>query len=286
MYAERFKTNPIITPEISPEIGDNINGASLIRAPEWISNPLGKYYLYFAHHGGKYIRMAYADRLEGPWKIYAPGVLHLENSYFNNHIASPDVHVLNQFKEIRMYYHGCCLESPPGQVTRLAVSSDGLDFTAKPEVIGSYYWRVFYWNNYWYTLEMPGVFRRSSDGISNFEKGPQLFFNDMRHCAVQLNNNELDVFYSNREDCPEHILRATVFLTNDWLKWRRTKEQSILTPEHTYEGTDCPLEKSKGGAATKRMRQLRDPCIFQEANNTYLLYSVAGESGIAISRLV
>ena len=36
--------------------GNNINGASLIKVPDWIENPLGKYYLYFSHHNGKYIR--------------------------------------------------------------------------------------------------------------------------------------------------------------------------------------------------------------------------------------
>jgi hypothetical protein len=43
-------------------MGDNINGPAAIRVPEWIENPLGNYYLYFAHHQGTYIRLAYADR--------------------------------------------------------------------------------------------------------------------------------------------------------------------------------------------------------------------------------
>ena len=61
----RLQTNPIIRPEMLPNHdGDNINGPSLIRVPSWLPNPLGAYYLYFAHHGGKYIRLAYADRLE------------------------------------------------------------------------------------------------------------------------------------------------------------------------------------------------------------------------------
>lgn len=33
-------------------------------------------------------------------------------------------------------------------------------------------------------------------------------------------------------------------------------------------------------------RQLRDPAIFQERGKIYLLYTVGGESGIAISELV
>jgi hypothetical protein len=34
------------------------------------------------------------------------------------------------------------------------------------------------------------------------------------------------------------------------------------------------------------VRQLRDPGIYQEGNRTYLLYSVAGEQGIAIAEIV
>jgi hypothetical protein len=34
------------------------------------------------------------------------------------------------------------------------------------------------------------------------------------------------------------------------------------------------------------VRQLRDPAIYQEDGRTYLLYSVAGEHGIAIAELL
>ena len=43
----RFVDEPIIPPFLDQEIGSNINGPSLIRAPDWIEG-LGKYYLYFA----------------------------------------------------------------------------------------------------------------------------------------------------------------------------------------------------------------------------------------------
>jgi hypothetical protein len=33
------------------------------------------------------------------------------------------------------------------------------------------------------------------------------------------------------------------------------------------------------------VRQLRDPAIFREDGRTYLIYSVAGESGLAIAEL-
>ena len=41
----------IIQPNMLPnKDGDNINGPSLIKVPDWVENPLGKYYLYFSHH--------------------------------------------------------------------------------------------------------------------------------------------------------------------------------------------------------------------------------------------
>ena len=52
-----------------------------------------------------------------------------------------------------------------------------------------------------------------------------------------------------------------------------------------YEGADLPLEPSERGAIHNRAHQLRDPAIFQEDGRTYLLYSVAGENGIAIAEL-
>jgi hypothetical protein len=94
IHPVRLAHNPIVTPELSASLGDNINGPSLIRVPAWVQKPFGKYYLYFAHHQGKFIRLAYADQLEGPWKIYEPGTLQLkEAGACHDHIASPDVHI-------------------------------------------------------------------------------------------------------------------------------------------------------------------------------------------------
>ena len=90
---------------LSENLGNNINGPSLIKVPDWIENPLGKYYLYFAHHEGNHIRMAYSDTIDGDWKVYDKGTLKLEESECRDHIASPDVHVDNENKRIVMYYH-------------------------------------------------------------------------------------------------------------------------------------------------------------------------------------
>lgn len=80
MRVERF--GPIITPETHPTVGTNINGPSLIRVPDWVDDPLGRFYLYFADHKGSHIRLAYAEHVTGPYTVHEPGSLHLNDSLF------------------------------------------------------------------------------------------------------------------------------------------------------------------------------------------------------------
>ena len=56
---ERLGSGPIITPEMDSRMGGNIQGPSLIKVPDWVENPLGEYYLYFADHRGTYIPVSY-----------------------------------------------------------------------------------------------------------------------------------------------------------------------------------------------------------------------------------
>lgn len=282
MKVQRFDNNPIITLDLSPTLEGNINGPSLIQAPPWLDKPLGKYYLYFAHHIGSYIRVAYADHLEGPWRIHEPGTLRLENSFCYDHIASPDVHVDNDKREFRMYYHGWASDA---QRTKVAVSKDGISFTAGPENLGRPYFRVFRWGGYHYALGMPGVFYRSKDRLTGFELGPSLFSKNMRHSAFQLDGNTLKVYYSNALSCLESILLSTIDLTPDWMHWKESESVTVLEPTTDYEGGQVPTAQSKRGDIMEKVRQLRDPAIFREGADTYLLYSVAGEQGIGIATL-
>lgn len=287
MRVRRFEHNPIITPQMSATLGTNINGPSLIRVPEWVERPLGRYYLYFAHHQGKHIRLAYADALAGPWSIHEPGVLALEDSLFVGHIASPDVHVdfLDEGRhEIRMYYHGP-LGRGQGQRTRVALSEDGLRFRVLPEVLGVSYFRCVRWGGHVYAVARPGNFYRSRDGLTGFGEGPTLFKDGFRHGAFALDGDTLQVYYSAVGDCPERIVRSTIELRPDWTAWRPSERQDILEPELPYEGAGLPLAPSRGGWAPEPVRELRDPAIYREDGRTYLLYSVAGEQGIAIAEL-
>ncbi len=75
------RIEPLILPGQDRSIGDNIQGPSLIRVPDWVDARLGQYYLYFADHKGASIRLAYADALTGPWQIHQPGSLKLPESH-------------------------------------------------------------------------------------------------------------------------------------------------------------------------------------------------------------
>jgi len=314
----RLLDRPIIGSGLHESIGVNIQGPSLIRVPDWISNRLGQYYLYFADHKGSYIRLAYADHLEGPWTVHPPGSLHLTESCFlteppavtaeqlarfearaarsgtrlshdvlseitTPHIASPDVHVDPIEKRIVMYFHG--LDDVGTQLTRVATSPNGIDFAARPEPLGLSYMRVFNHGGMVYGLAMPGQIYRSRDGFHDFETGPLLFNPKMRHAAVLKRGNTLWVFWTQVGEAPERILLSRIGLAGDWLGWTDSAPVEVLRPERPWEGADAPLTPSIRSTAYGHVNQLRDPAIFEEDGRVYLLYAVAGESGIAIAEL-
>ena len=299
LRVERLGQGPIITPALDPDIGSNIQGPSLIRVPDWIANPLGRYYLYFADHRGLYIRLAYADDLLGPWTVYGPGTLRLEDSWFPStcppcsqapgsdaplyaHIASPDVHVREDLKQIVMYIHG---RDDGAQLTRAATSTDGIHFTGREEVLGRPYFRVIPWQGDYYALAMPGYLYRSRDGLSDFIPGPRFFNDAMRHSALLMRDNRLFVFWTQVGDAPERIYASYLTLHDDWRQWTESSAVEILRPETDWEGAGLPLAASQRGDITVPVNQLRDPAVFVEGGHSYLLYSVAGESGIAIAEL-
>ena len=317
---ERLLDAPIVTPETHPSIGANIQGPSLIRAPSWVKDPLGKYYLYFADHKGSYIRLAYADDLLGPWKVHPPGSLQIADTHFPSqpppippgaleaaaakragaagggklphslakeltapHIASPDVHVDAQKQRIVMYFHG--LDGFASQLTRAALSPDGIHFRGLPQKLGRTYFRVFRRRGTTYALAMPGQLYRSRDGLTAFEPGPLLFNPSMRHSALLKRGDLLYVFWTQAGDAPESILLSMIDISPPWTQWSASEPRVVLRPERDWEGADRPVEPSLRSTAYGKVNQLRDPAIFEEDGRVYLLYAVAGESGIAIAEV-
>ena len=314
---KRLRDRPIITPQLDSSIGENIQGPSLIRVPGWAPMRLGKYYLYFADHKGRYIRLAYADNLLGPWRIHVPGSLQLTGSYLltqppegpadelaklraapkpanlshdlfteatTPHIASPDVHVDEANRRIIMYYHG--LNALGQQVTRAASSTDGIHFAARPEILGRTYFRTFLHGGFTYAMAMPGQFYRSKDAVSGFVEGSRLFNPDMRHAALLKRGDTLFVFWTQVGHAPESIMLSTMDVSRDWMKWSESSPVELLRPERAWEGADAPVAPSVRSTAYGHVNQLRDPAVYEEDGRTYLLYAVAGESGIAIAEVI
>jgi len=308
----RLGNGPVIRPEMDERMGANVNGPSVIRVPAWVKHPLGRYYLYFSHHQGAYIRMAYADAIAGPYRIYSPGVLNLEETPFLEHIASPEVVVDHDRRRFLMYYHGagCRWENPLPhvQVTCLAVSADGCKFASLRECLAESYLRVFRHKGWIYGLT-GGPYRRWNRSRSvneRFEEGPVLEiagenFSDlgtalapaprparvfrMRHVAFHRKGHRMWIYYSNIGDCPERIKRTWIDLREDWEKWRGAPCEEILRPQEEWEGALAPLVPSRPSSAHSAVNELRDPFILEDEGRDFLFYSVAGEQGIGVAEM-
>ena len=284
-HALRFSENRLIHADMDPRIGANLNGPSLIRVPDWVRDRLGRYYLYFAHHQGTFIRMAYADDVRGPWTVYGPGVWTWIRPPASD--TSPPPTSRARRRAIVLYFHGV---TPEGQLSFRASSADGLHFEADHTALGPSYFRVFRHDGAWFAIaRVPepsggGLLLRSPDGRGRFEPGPAVLPR-MRHAAVVKDGATLRVFYSRVADCPERIVASSMHLEGDWRRWHASEAVEVLRPELPYEGSGLPLRPSKSGAVHEPAHELRDPAIYREAGRTLLLYSGAGETSICGAEL-
>jgi hypothetical protein len=95
----------------------------------------------------------------------------------------------------------------------------------------------------------------------------------------------LYVFWTQVGTAPEAIMLSTISLAGDWMKWSDPPAIEVLRPLRAWEGADAPLSPSLRSTAYRHENQLRDPAVFEENGRTFLLYAVAGESGIAIAEV-
>jgi hypothetical protein len=327
LSANRAVDRPIIREDmLAGADGASINGPSLIRVPPWVQNPLGKYYLYFAHHAGKYLRLAYADRLEGPWKIYTAGVQPLTaQKTVAGHIASPDAVIDEKARRIYLFYHGGNpnKKSPKvgdpdgeaGQITSVSVSPDGINFTPLDRVVGPAYLRVFEHNGAWFALNHSGMLRRAAALGEPFHdvariigpeivgavdparlgepgatpadqrppSGPRRYA--MRHVGLDLDGDRLVVYFSCVGHRPERILATMIDLRGPPETWRAQGTIEVLRPGTTDEGANLPLAYSNGGISRTRVNELRDPAVYRDGRDAWLVYSIAGEHGLGLAKL-
>jgi hypothetical protein len=320
--AARLPQNPLITVDSSPSLGDNVNGPTIVRVPSWLPHPLGRYYAYFGHHKGQFIRLAYADAITGPWKIYGPGVVPVKDTafyrpqpdppngpveQFYTHVASPEIYVDEAHKRLVMWVHGWWTDGQRwplgaaearawarqnnyGQFTQSSESRDGLHFKLNPPITSVSYLRVFPFNGYMYGMARLGQLLRSTDPLAAFEVGPNPFAGGpyadrVRHVALLRRARTLYVFFTGIGDAPERIMLSTIELTNNWTDWKASEPVELLRPDARYECPELPIVPSEPGEIEGRARQLRDPGIFEEGGKSYLFYSICGEQGLAAAEL-
>ena len=301
IVAERVGDGPIVHAGLSPTLGDNINGPSLVRRPDWAQGP-GRYLLYFAHHMGRHIRLAFADDLRGPWTVHEPGVLPLNSTPLCQtrppgpqpdwaaalgvdglypHLASPDVHVDHAARYLRMWFHG--LVERGEQVSYQAVSPDGLDWQVVGPPTPDSYLRVFWVRGETYAMARAGVLLRLQDGV--FHPGPSPIARAIRHVAVLVRGDVLHVIYSAIGDAPERLFHTALDISERWPDWTASApETELLRPELAWEGAELPIEPSQVGA-TPFARQLRDPALFEEDRAVWLIYSGGGEAALGLARM-
>jgi hypothetical protein len=317
----RLKANPLITVKTSASLGSNVNGPTVIRVPDWVTKPLGRYYMYFANHMGEHIRLAYADAITGPWKIHEPGVLHVRDTAmfrpqpdpkealddFYTHIASPEILIDHERRRFVMWFHGWwthgerwpadpaaarawAQERGYSQFTQAAESADGRHFESKPAITRAPYLRVFRRDGMYYGMSRLGRLSRSQDPLAAFELGPNPFRDGryagrVRHVAVVPRGDTLHVFFTAIGDAPERVMWSTITLMGDWGAWRASYPVEILRPEAPYECVNLPEAASEAGDIAVPVRQIRDPFVFEENGRAYLFYSICGEQGIAAAEI-
>lgn len=302
----RFTNNPLITADMLGHDGDNINGPSVLLKPEHISGIPGKYLCYFGHHEGQYIRLAYANALEGPWHIYPGGVLNVRDlSWHPDHVASPDVHVDKATGEIVMYFHSPTEPMVPStdpdylekarnipQKSFLATSRDGLHFTANPQALGNSYFRVWEWQGRLYALprEAKPLYVSVTGNPLDFaayESPLACLGRDhcLRHVTLLREGDVIWVFYTRIGDAPERILASSFRMQANPALWELSPPEEILRPEMPWEGSDLPIVPSRFGCTLDHENALRDPYVFQDGENCYLFYCGDAERAIGCARL-
>lgn len=245
---------PIITEAMfeslgaADEQGNNINGPSVIRLPEWVAaenraDPNAAYYMYFAHHRGNYIRMAWAADIEGPWNLYQVGsnvsagdrgVLDLgsdDRIYLGNgitiydHIASPDVLVDDENQRVVMYFHGPTRVNggSSSQKSLVATSKYGLDFSSsiQPVRLGRFYFRVFKYNGNLYAISNSGYLFKAPHPSDPWTPPAGFDFRDdlwAKRPDSPFQNDIDDADFSGVPDRPLRVRHCTVRLAGDTLQ--------------------------------------------------------------------
>ncbi|MFB3902385.1 MAG: hypothetical protein ACE15E_02945 [Acidobacteriota bacterium] len=298
----RFSGNPLLD---GPKLGlRRIMFPSVIRVPEWVKQPKGKFYMYYAEHSGTSIYVAAADRPEGPWKPLPDPVLTIDRTPFPDHISSPDVLVVPEQKRFYLYFHGAYLDLPEygykrEQPASVTISDDPLHFPASKVIIATpgvnfAYFRAFRRDGWFYAIGRQQRLFRSRDAV-HWEGGPYLLswdrFGDLtREYPLALSSKEitgrtihaglvvhpedqtLDCYFSLKDETGVSLQKVRISTRGDWLGWA-----PVEMPVRALTAGD-PLDALPDGAA-----YVRDPFVLAEEGRLYLYYVAGPEKYICLA---
>lgn len=264
---------------------------------QYLSDPIDRFYMYYAPHHSEGIGLATAPHPEGPWKPYSgnPIITLDQFSGIRGHISAAELLFQPEERRFLAYPHG---SSKPGQNTVAASSEDGVHFTpisqmpilsSDPagtwETSGASYLRVFRHGE----SMIYGIFKsesqhgvvRSRDGIhwEHWPRNPLIEpvaeeneFDRIRHTAVMIVQGILHLFYStytNPDLSCELIKLATWTLADDWEDWGELKRWGpVFEPAPPWEENN-----------------VRDPFLLRYGEMVYMYYVGGNEKGIALAKI-
>ena len=192
-----------------------------------------------------------------------------------------------------MFFHGLL---PDGdQQTRLAISENGRSFSAAPSLLGPSYLRAFQWRERWYSTHLwgdMGIFESFSIAPktlphhtlpSQITGAPHA---KIRHGHICQVGDHIHFVFSRVGDTPECILLCRIEMSDNPQDWRFGPVTKLLSPDEPWEGFGKDPVKSAEGSARGWVPELRDPCLFYDEGQLWLLYSGGGERGIGLAEVI
>ncbi len=260
-------------------------------APGWLPGRLGRFYLYFASHWGREIRLAHADAVAGPWHVLRAPALHLSAvPHCVGHVSSPDVHVDHSALLIYMYFHCHARHHGSAQWTYQAISRDGRMFHSvnSTPVIPTFYFRRFEVNGHVHAVaklgNMGGVLYEWDDEGRSFHRLPGIL-QGMRHATVLVYKGRVIIFFSSMYDTPEHLKWAELWPYGFNASWLPMSVSSFALSVTAAEGAGVPIRQSVPGPSHQFEFALRDPAVLVDQDRLVLFYAIAGERAIAAGAL-
>ena len=280
--------------DIDSPFGKNLTGPSVMKVPQWVDEPLGAYYMYFANHIGKEIRLAFANDPLGPWEVYSKPVLELsELKGALRHVASPEAVIDWGSRQFYLFVHSPIADSR-GQKTFTTVSDDGSLFyqIGNGPTIDFPYVRVFHWDSQFWAVGRHSrsylLFSSDTPEGEWLPQGSLPLGENVRHVGLKVFESTLLVAFSRVEESPESIYMVALDLTHFERNsvFGSAPVGCLVSAVYPFEGAALdPVASEPGPQKLMIANDVRDPDLFIDDGAVYLFYSVGGERGIAAGHI-